>query len=48
MMSTRNRSAVSLVRKVAGKFFSVPSSSMPPKGGLVRITSTRSAEVMLA
>jgi hypothetical protein len=33
-ISARNRSAVSLVRKV-GKLFSMPSSSRPPKGGFV-------------
>ena len=42
MINTRKRSAVSRVRKVAGKLFSMPSSSMPPKGGLVTITGTRS------
>jgi hypothetical protein len=42
MISTRNRSAVSRVRKVAGKLFSMPSSSIPPNGGFVTITSTRS------
>jgi hypothetical protein len=39
-MSTKKRSAVSRVRKSAGKFVSMPSSSMPPKGGLVRMTMT--------
>ena len=42
MRSTRNRSAVSRVRNSAGKLVSMPSSSMPPKGGLVTMTSTRS------
>ena len=42
MSSTRKRSAVSRVRNSAGKFVSMPSSSMPPKGGLVTMTSTRS------
>ena len=41
MMSTRNRSAVSRVRN-RGKLDSMPSSSMPPNGGLVTMTSTRS------
>ena len=35
-------SAVSRVRNSAGKLDSMPSSSMPPKGGLVTMTSTRS------
>ena len=42
MRSTRKRSAVSRVRNSAGKLDSMPSSSMPPKGGLVTMTSTRS------
>ncbi len=37
--STRNRSAVSRVRNSDGKLASMPSSSMPPKGGLVTMTS---------
>ena len=43
-----NRSAVSRVRYFAGKLFSIPSSSVPPNGGFVRITSTRSAGPWLA
>jgi hypothetical protein len=42
MIRTRKRSAVSRVRNVPGKLFSMPSSSIPPKGGFVTITSTRS------
>jgi hypothetical protein len=45
MMSARNRSAVSRVWNCFGKFPSIPSSSFPPNGGLVRTTSTRSLEV---
>jgi hypothetical protein len=40
---TRKRSAVSRVRNSAGKLLSIPSSSIPPNGGLVRMTSTWSA-----
>lgn len=43
MNKARNRSAVSFVRKCAGKSLSMPSSSRPPKGGLMRMMSTRSA-----
>ena len=42
MIKTKNKSAVSRVLKVAGKLVSIPSSSIPPNGGLVTITSTRS------
>ena len=35
IIKTKNRSAVSLVLKVAGKFVSIPSSSFPPNGGFV-------------
>ncbi|MCY1532068.1 hypothetical protein D9M68_673140 [compost metagenome] len=42
MISTRNRSAVSRVRKAAGKLVSIPSSSMPPNGGLATMQCTRS------
>ena len=42
MMSWRNSSAVSAVCQSAGKLPWMPRSSSPPKGGLVRITSTRS------
>ena len=41
-IKTRNRSAVSRVRNFCGQLVSMPSSSMPPKGGLVTIASTRS------
>lgn len=41
-MSARKRSAVSRVWKCFGKLLSMPSSSLPPKGGLVSTTSTRS------
>ncbi|MNT53828.1 hypothetical protein D3C72_1909380 [compost metagenome] len=43
MISTRNRSAVSRVRKAVGKLVSMPSSSIPPNGGLATMQSTRSA-----
>ena len=39
----RNRSAVSRVCISAGKFFSIPSSSVPPNGGLVTMTSSCSS-----
>ena len=41
-MRARKRSAVSRVWKCLGKLLSMPSSSFPPKGGLVRTMSTRS------
>ena len=47
MISAMNRSAVSRVRRLAGKLFSMPSSSMPPKGGLVTMTSTRSLSAVV-
>ena len=45
IINTKNRSAVSFVLKVVGKFVSIPSSSFPPNGGLVITTSTRSLGV---
>jgi hypothetical protein len=42
MMSCKKSSAVSEVCLSFGKFLRMPASSSPPKGGLVRITSTRS------
>ncbi len=42
MMYCRNSSAVSAVCMLGGKLALMPTSSSPPKGGLVRITSTRS------
>ena len=42
MMSCRNSRAVSAVCLSSGKLPRMPRSSSPPKGGLVRITSTRS------
>ena len=45
MMRARKRSAVSLVLNFFGKLVSIPSASTPPKGGLDKMTLTRSLEV---
>ena len=42
MISARKRSAVSRVWNCLGKLHSMPGSSLPPNGGFVRTTSTRS------